>query len=155
MKIITDIVIIDDDDISCFLYSELLKGMQLSHYVHCITDSTKAETYLEKLCPKGALSSINKCILILLDRNMPILDGFELLEQLKRNSTIDHDKIHVVMLTSILTDRERKKASRYNLINMYEKPLTREILQESIAYLEKGCIKVGVGTKREKTQATG
>lgn len=134
MKKLTDIVIIDDDEISCFISRMLLEDLQLEQPLHYITEPTKALDFLKDLCAKSS-----GCILAVLDAHMPIMDGFEILEELNQWPATDRARIHVVLVTSILTDREILKASKFKVEGTYSKPLNKELLLEAMAKIPVPC----------------
>lgn len=134
MNNITDIVIIDDDEISCFVSRMLLEDLQLEQPLHYITEPTKALDFLKELCAKSS-----GCILVVLEAHMTIMDGFEILEELNQWPSTDRAKIHAVLATSILTDREVLKASKYKVEGTYSKPLTKELVQQIIASIPAPC----------------
>ncbi|MFT4978604.1 MAG: CheY-like chemotaxis protein [Myxococcota bacterium] len=64
--------------------------------------------------------------LILLDINMPVLDGFGFLEALEKLS-LDIDSVVMLMLTSSNSRRDKERAERFPWVRGYiEKPLTRK-----------------------------
>ncbi|MEO1289993.1 MAG: response regulator [Chloroflexota bacterium] len=75
----------------------------------------------------------NESLLILLDINMPVLDGFQVLERLKSNPRTKH--IPVIMLTS--TDSEEEIQRAYELgCNVYlRKPVDYEQFMAAIKNL--------------------
>ncbi len=65
--------------------------------------------------------------LILLDINMPGMDGFEFLEI---SSELNLPNTYVAVLSSSSLEADRTKASQYHVIDYIEKPLTRTKLEE-------------------------
>ena len=70
---------------------------------------------------------------ILLDINMPVMDGFEFLEEFEKNTDCNkHTK--VFMLTSSTQDEDRINSLKYSCVNGYfDKPLTIEHINEIIS----------------------
>ena len=73
--------------------------------------------------------------LILLDINMPVMTGFELLDALEQHAAqIDLDSVVILMLTSSCAEQDRQRAAAYRAVRGYiEKPMTREIVQRILA----------------------
>lgn len=69
--------------------------------------------------------------LILLDTNMPIMNGHEMLEQLRKNPQLKD--IPVIMLTSVFETRDIAKASSYGIVDYVTKPFDFTELVEKIS----------------------
>lgn len=74
------------------------------------------------------LKNTTKYDLILLDWEMPDLDGIGVLEELKKENI----KIPVAMLTSKNNEEDIKKAIEYGVEEFIMKPFTPELLLEKI-----------------------
>ncbi len=71
----------------------------------------------------------SKCIL-LLDINMPVMNGWELLDKLHEHDDTSR-KIVVVMVTSSVDPVDRIKAQKYqNVVGFVEKPLSPLIIKK-------------------------
>ncbi|CAM2864582.1 response regulator [Flavobacterium frigoris] len=118
-----DVVIVDDDEIILFLHSKIIQAVGL-------TDSPKtfnsATNFLEFF---DGLSKDRKSILLFLDINMPVMDGWGLLDIIHQDN-FDYD-IQVVMVTSSVDSADKEKAASYSkIIDFIEKPLNKEKLQQ-------------------------
>lgn len=114
--VVDSIFLIDDSDIDLFVQRRLLEINNLA---------TKIVTYNS---PISALNDLgNKLMgdgknLVLLDLNMPILDGFDFLD--KFNASADAKKVKFIVLTSSSSTLDREKANKYdNVIDFISKPL--------------------------------
>lgn len=91
-------------------------------------------TVVDALNGKAALDILAKSEecpdVILLDINMPVMDGFEFLEEFERKSKcFNHSK--VFMLTSSVLEEDRQAAMSFKFIKGYfSKPLTEEQIRE-------------------------
>ncbi|MDD5194912.1 MAG: response regulator [Candidatus Omnitrophica bacterium] len=72
----------------------------------------------------------NEPDIILLDILMPKIDGFEVLELLKKD--LPTISIPVIMLTAITADESKALASRFYNESYIEKPVTVQVLDEEI-----------------------
>ncbi len=83
----------------------------------------------------------NPHIIILLDINMPVLDGFDSLKRIKSSSTLKH--IPVIMLTTTDNPQEVEKCYRLGCNFYIKKPVEYKAFMESlksIANFAKICV---------------
>ncbi|UII77691.1 response regulator [Flagellimonas sp. HMM57] len=81
--------------------------------------------------------------LILLDINMPVMNGWEFLEELKQNPTLINGKSHIYILTSSIAPEDLNLSKKYEFIKGYiTKPLTKADLKKMHNTLIKECTKV-------------
>lgn len=73
-------------------------------------------------------------LLILLDLNMPRMNGIEFLEQLRANLTLRH--LPVVVLTTSDTERDVVNAYNFNVAGYLLKPMTLESFVEIVTTVE-------------------
>ena len=108
------VLLVDDDEITNFMCKKMLTELGFDS-VDSATNGLEAIKYLQNTCPD----------LIFLDIKMPIMDGFEFLEELKTTNLCQDVKI--IMLTSSSREKEIKQASAYaNVIDFVVKPLTKQ-----------------------------
>jgi DNA-binding response OmpR family regulator len=69
--------------------------------------------------------------LILLDTNMPVMNGYEMLEQLRKNPQLKD--IPVIMLTAMCEAQDIAKASSYGIADYITKPFYFTELMEKIS----------------------
>jgi CheY-like chemotaxis protein len=135
MKRLSGILLIDDNETSNFLNERLLKRMDLTDHIQVVTNGKQALDYLEKLSRGG--SQYVKPELILLDINMPVLDGFEFLELFQQLDARVREGICIAMLSTSNHPQDTGKASEYNAFYL-TKPLTIEKMEALLAQLFPG-----------------
>lgn len=124
---VTHIMLIDDD----------LTNNFLNKYV--IGDLYPDVQIIEKLNGQEAINYLknNDNIIpdiIFLDINMPVMNGFEFLENFQPMNM----NILLFMLTSSVNDADYLKAKSYPIVQKYfEKPLTKEMLDEVMILINK------------------
>ena len=126
------ILIVEDDAGHARLIEKNLKRAKISNRITRVENGQEA---LDFLFSEGAFEDIERPspLLVLLDLNMPVLDGYQVLERMKANQ--DTKKIPVIVLTT--TDDAREVARCYELgCSVYiTKPVDYESFCEAIQKL--------------------
>jgi two-component system response regulator len=81
----TPFILMADDDADDRLLMEALEESKLSHTLHFVEDGLELLDYLHK---RGKFGSSLRPNLILLDLNMPKMDGRQALEHIKTNTNL-------------------------------------------------------------------
>jgi CheY-like chemotaxis protein len=109
-------VITDDDEMVIFLHKLSVVESGLCEKPVIAYNGTQAFQYIA--------THANDSFLILLDLNMPEMDGWQFLDAIQK---IKDTRIYVVVVTSSVDARDRKKAYSYpQVIDYVEKPLSIE-----------------------------
>lgn len=133
MKKFKRILLVDDDDTSNLLSTMVIADMEIAEDVDVAFNGEEAINYMLQNCKKVDSNGVKKCPeLILLDINMPVMDGFEFLEAFKVKFG-QNNKIPVVMLSSSNNKKDYEKASSYNVKGFIVKPLNEEKLLEVLS----------------------
>lgn len=107
-----NILLVEDDPVSNFLVTLKLKKRGFTN-IASQENGLLALSHVKK----------NNIDLIFLDINMPVMDGFEFLEEFTRENIGPDTK--VVMLTSSTRSCDQEAAAKYdNVVDFLEKPLT-------------------------------
>lgn len=139
MRRVGTIMVVDDDEITCFLNKHLVDCMGASSRVECFSNAQQAITYLEQAGASGMPRPKTACDLLLLDLEMSVMDGYEFLDELKKSPHIDKNQLYVVVLTSLLTEKMEVRLKEHSIQGTYAKPLTQELLEEIIMNLPCDC----------------
>ncbi len=115
------VFVVDDDEVQNFVTQRLIKQFDKEYEVSTYANPLKA---IEALKQSEDLPDI-----ILLDINMPEMDGFEFLKKMEDEKL--SDKIGVIMYSSSTYKDDKKKAKTYsNVIGYMEKPFSPEKYEE-------------------------
>ncbi|MEM6358661.1 MAG: response regulator [Bacteroidota bacterium] len=125
-----NVMIVDDDEISNFIYRKVIDGTGISKTINDFQQARVALDYLvSNLKHKSALPD-----LIFLDINMPVINGWGFLDEYRSNIQ-PHlpKKIVICMLSSSVYKEDIERAKGYSYVNEYiSKPLTRDSLQKVV-----------------------
>lgn len=128
------ILLVDDDEMSNYLNKRVLENLKVAEHIDNVTDGQVGLDYLYDFCSgktKGEFPDI-----IFLDINMPVINGFEFLNQLQKIKGIDSQKLYVVMLTSSSDPQDIEEAAKYpEIVKGYiKKPLMKEHITKILEY---------------------
>ncbi len=119
------IMLIDDNNIDCFIANRIIVNSNLTDLVSMQNSAVDALSYLQKV----AESELDFPDLIFLDIAMPMMDGFAFLNEIIKFKPVVEGNCVVVMLTSSGNDKDIDKAKTYSYVKDYfVKPLTLEML---------------------------
>lgn len=121
------VFIIDDDKIYRVIVSKMLKIIDSSI---AIEESENGEMGLASLKNQNDL---NQKIIVLLDINMPIINGWEFLELIEKNDFFKLSHLKIYMVSSSTDESDILKAKQYEFISGFiHKPLSRQDIEEII-----------------------
>lgn len=122
--LISRALIIDDDEVSCQIFKlqnqrhRLVRSLNFCHY------STLAIEELHQLRKENQLPDI-----ILLDINMPELNGWDILEALNKEEILKN--IPVYMLSSSVSQKDIQKSETYSQVKgFFSKPMNFERMRK-------------------------
>lgn len=135
MTRIERVLLIDDDTVTNMLHSRVIKRSGLVERIEVATDGQEALDILNRdIAAGGPLPE-----LIFLDINMPVMSGFEFLEEYAKLDISAEELLVIVMLSTTLLPADHRRAEADpNVHSFCDKPLRLENLIETIeAYYQK------------------
>lgn len=115
-----NVMVVDDDDDYNFITEEIFQDMDLKTQLIFKIWARDALDYLEK-------NEDRFPDLILLDINMPIMNGWEFLEEYEsRNYHLTYPTVIVMISTSVFTEDKVKANSFARVVEFVEKPISEE-----------------------------
>ena len=129
MKKINTFCIIDDDDIYQFTTSHLLKKTELVNKIIVFSNGLKAINFL-----KEEIDNIeNIPDILFLDVNMPVMDGWEFLEEYLLIKPMIPKTVAIYMVSSSVDEKDVLKAKSFSVLSGYlVKPISSKNIMEVI-----------------------
>lgn len=123
MKKIRSILIVDDSEADVFLCRLLLQEAAPNAFEHILTASDGLEAlelFQNYEASRAANPEAFPPVVILLDINMPRMDGFEFLEGFELlRETFDDIAPVVLMVTSSSDKRDKDRASKFDFVKLF------------------------------------
>ncbi|GAB2772106.1 CheY-like chemotaxis protein [Hymenobacter luteus] len=123
MNKLSSILLVDDDKTTNFLNELMLKKMDVADRLLVALNGREALEMLREHCASGTPTCP---VLIFLDINMPVMNGFEFLDSYSQLPWMQHQTTIIVMLTTSLHSRDLHRAEQLPVAGFVSKPLTAE-----------------------------
>lgn len=124
-------LLVDDDDICLFIHRRVL---ELSDYCNTAHSAGNGKTALEILNIAAAGGAPLPDI-ILLDLEMPVMNGIAFLEAFRQLDCINKEHVSIVLLTSSVSLKDREYAMSLGVSLFYSKPFNSEALEAMVKSL--------------------
>jgi CheY-like chemotaxis protein len=126
MTKIKNVMLIDDNPNDNFFHQRVLSKFDKSIHVQVNEDAVSALEQLKEPSDAGTKPDI-----IFLDINMPIMNGWEFLEEYKKLVPEKQIDLIIIMLTTSDNPADIVKVKEYNFVSDFRtKPLTMEMIKE-------------------------
>ena len=112
------ILLIEDNSADAFLTREVLNDSMIPNVVHVVKDAAKAFVHM---LGKDGVAGMHLPDVILLDLNLPIMDGFTFLTEKRKEDRLKDIPVFVLSTSSAWTDIE--KSRNLGARAYFEKPL--------------------------------
>lgn len=126
---VMNILLVDDDEVDVMTVKRAFARANISNPIFVATNGLEALEMLRK----DAMPAKRR--LILLDINMPKMNGIEFLRELRADPELQHAT--VVALTTSNADRDRLEAYKMNVAGYLLKPVTFQQFAEVMATINK------------------
>lgn len=125
---LSHLLLVDDDPTTNFFNRHLIEKMNVCEEIHEAGNGQEALDRIEELRLLGQAPDM-----ILLDINMPIMNGFEFLEQYSKLDQKIQESVVICMLTTSLAQPDLDRSNEYVELNDYiDKPLSEVKLRDLI-----------------------
>src|SRR6478736_2176562 len=113
MNKIKTILLVDDDSINNFLNRRLLEKMDVAEEIKVVNNGEEGIKCLYEHCFKTKQSPE----LILLDINMPVMDGFEFINAFNELNFQNKNDVTIAVLTTSSNPKDRDKMQKLGVKN--------------------------------------
>jgi len=123
------VMLIDDNEIDNLINQKMIEAASIAEHIYIHTGARSAIEFLRNL---EKLDKETKNVMpevIFLDIDMPLMDGFQFLDEFEKLTEETKKKCKVVMLTSSINPQDVNKSKRYSYVKKYiNKPLSQDNL---------------------------
>ena len=123
------ILLVDDDEATNFLHKIMINDAGCAQGIHVAKNGKEAIEYLTNAI-EGKYPQPD---LIFLDINMPVMNGWEFLDEYQKLSDEQKAKMVLVMLTTSINPDDYEKSKDYpDVAGFRNKPLSADLIKEIV-----------------------
>lgn len=124
------VMLIDDNEIDNLINQKMVEAASITQHIYIHTGARSAIEFLRNIEKLEIADQVLPDI-IFLDIDMPLMDGFQFLDEFEKLMTTTKQKCKIVMLTSSINPQDVNRSKKYNSVKLYlNKPLTHESLMD-------------------------
>lgn len=123
------VMLIDDNEIDNIINTKIIESTNLCEVIYSNSSAQGAIDFLKNIAKICQPNDPKLPAYIFLDIDMPVMDGFQFLDEFKRLDKIVTSHCKIIMLTASINPKDKETASQYkNFINFINKPLRADDL---------------------------
>lgn len=125
-KKFTTVMLIDDNEIDNLINQKMIEAASVTENIYTHTGAKSAIEFLRNMEKMDMADKVLPDV-IFLDIDMPLMDGFQFLDEFEKLSPTAKKKCKIVMLTSSINPQDFNRSKKYSNVKLYlNKPLSHE-----------------------------
>jgi len=125
------VMLIDDNEIDNLINQKMIEAASITQHIYTHTGARSAIEFLKNIEKLEKLADQILPDVIFLDIDMPLMDGFQFLDEFEKLQDTTKNKCKIVMLTSSINPQDVNKSKEYAYVKKYiNKPLSQENLEK-------------------------
>lgn len=124
------VMLIDDNEIDNLINQKMIEAAAIAENIYTHTGAKSAIEFLRNMEKIDVASEVLPDI-IFLDIDMPLMDGFQFLDEFEKLTANTKKSCKIVMLTSSINPQDFDRSKKYGNVKLYlNKPLSHDSIQK-------------------------